>query len=328
MLHGDFMRAGTRSNKETNRVSANYNTNTLTNYEPKDYPAFNGFLSLIPLLVFGAVCTYMVVNSFHPVNSYRGASTVFAASGWVWGIGGGLSFLILLSGLTILQPNEQAVVTFFGEYRGVIAREGFYWVNPLARIEKYGARVENFETGKLKVNDANGSPIEIAAVISWRPSNIAQASLSLDDYHEFVIQQSEAALREIAGNHPYESKADEEQKISLRNGREAVANELVSALTKHMAKYGLEVNDASISHLSYAPEIAAAMLQRQQAEAIIDARKALIEGATSMVDGVVAHYTDEKSKVNLTDEEKGRLVTNLMVSLTADKSVTPTIPLS
>jgi regulator of protease activity HflC (stomatin/prohibitin superfamily) len=192
----------------------------------------------------------------------------------------------------------------------------------------------NFETNIMKVNDGNGNPIEIASVIVWRVFDPAKAILSLESYRNFVEQQSESAVREVSGEYPYEKNingvADDEEgnSMSLTKNRNDIEEILTRTLNNHMNKYGIQVINASFSHLSYAPEIASAMLQRQQAGAIVSARKIIVSASTSMVDDVISHYEKEGSKIDFTNEEKSKLASNLIVVLCSQQDVTPTLPLS
>jgi len=234
---------------------------------------------------------------------------------------GGLA-LIAISGFTVVNPNEAAVVQLFGSYLGSIKRTGFLWTIPLTSRKKVSLRIHNFESNKLKVNDHDGNPIEIAAVVVWQVRDSAEAMFEVEDYQNFIHVQSEAALRNLATSYPYD--AHNEEKISLRGNTVEVANELKREIHERLSKAGIEVIEARISHLAYAPEIASAMLRRQQANAIIAARQRIVEGAVSMVEMALAKL-EEGNIVKLDEERKAAMVSNLLVVLTSDRDAQPVV---
>lgn len=310
------------------------NENEYKSYDYKEYPSFSGFMMLGVLLLFVCFIGWQISSSFISVQGQYNTTTVFQTAGLIWGVGGFIGAVLIALGFIILDPNEHAVVLFCGQYRGVVKSEGFYWINPFTSYDKVSVKVENFETETLKVNDGNGNPIQIAAVIVWRVSNAAQSTLTVDSGSNFAQQQSEGALRGVAGSYPYEIIAKKDNKtetdnkgLSLRGNRDEIEVELVKSLKSHLSKYGIHVANATISKLSYAPEIAATMLQRQQAEAVVAARAAIVTGAIGIVDDVIAHYSEDDSKVELDKEAKNRLVTNLLVTLTSGQDATPVVPL-
>jgi regulator of protease activity HflC (stomatin/prohibitin superfamily) len=243
-----------------------------------------------------------------------------------WGIAltvlGEIVVLVLARGLFALNPNASAVITLFGDYQGTVRRPGFYWMNPFCVRRGISLRVRNLNTPTLKVNDLKGNPIEIAAVVVWRVGDTFRAVFEVDDYQNFVTIQSEAALRHLCSAYPYDSTAEHE--TSLRGSMDEVSKRLRSEVEERLSRAGVVVEEARLSHLAYAPEIAGAMLRRQQAEAIVSARFRIVEGAVGMVEAALEHL--EKSKtVTLDPERKAAMVSNLMVVLCGDHSVQPVI---
>ena len=230
----------------------------------------------------------------------------------------------LSMGLTVINPNEAAVATFFGEYVGTIRENGLRWVNPLYRRRKISLRARNLNGQKLKVNDKMGNPIEIAAVVVWHVSDTAQASFEVDNYQKFVEIQSEAAIRKLAGMYCYDTIEDEDAQITLRDGSGKINEMLEHELAERLARAGVSIHEARISHLAYSPEIAGAMLQRQQASAVVAARKQIVDGAVGMVEMALAKLS-EKGIVHLDEERKAAMVSNLLVVLCGEKSVSPVI---
>lgn len=234
--------------------------------------------------------------------------------------------LVLLIGFFIVNPNQSTVLVLFGKYQGTVKTDGFFWVNPFNKRRKISLRAHNFDNEPIKVNDKLGNPIMIGAVVVWRVKDTYKAAFDVNEYQEFVGIQSEAALRRMAGHYPYDEFHDEGEvgEISLRSGGKEVNDELEQALDRRLAIAGIEVLEARISHLAYANEIAGAMLQRQQATAIVAARRKIVEGAVGMVEMALAEL-NEKSIVDLDDEKKAAMVSNLMVVLCSDKSASPVV---
>lgn len=230
--------------------------------------------------------------------------------------------LLGLGGLFTVAPNEGQVLQLFGAYRGTAKQEGLRWANPFYSKKRISLRVRNFESGHLKVNDTDGNPIEIAAIVVWRVVDTAEAVFEVDDYEHFVKVQSEAAERNLATHFPYDTH--EEGKISLRGNTDEVAKRLRSEIQDRLAKAGVEVIEARISHLAYAQEIAAAMLRRQQAGAIIAARQKIVEGAVGMVD-MALDLLSKSDRVRLDEERKAAMVSNLLVVLCADREAQPVV---
>ena len=230
-----------------------------------------------------------------------------------------ISVLIVLSGFTIINPNEARVLTFFGRYMGTVTMNGLVWTVPVTQKQKVSLRFINFTSPKLKVNDSNGNPIEIGSVIVWRVENAAKAIFTVDAYQEFISNQSEIVIRSIAAQYPY----DAEGEISLRGNTGEITEKLINELQEKLQIAGILIKDAKISHLAYSPEIAVAMLRRQQAEAVLFARRRLVEGALGIVDDVLEHY--KKQDINLSDEHRIELINNLLVTLTSDREANPIV---
>ncbi|MGJ4729602.1 SPFH domain-containing protein [Luteimonas sp. SDU101] len=227
-----------------------------------------------------------------------------------------------LVGLYMVEPNQAAVLSLFGKYVGTVKEAGLRWNNPFFSKKKVSLRVRNFESGKLKVNELDGSPIEIAAVIVWRVVDSAEAVFNVDDYESFVHIQSEAALRAMATSYPYDQHEDGQ--ISLRSHPVEISDRLKEQLDERLASAGVDVLEARISHLAYAPEIAQAMLQRQQANAVIAARTRIVAGAVGMVEMALAEL-EKSGTVKLDEERRAAMVSNLLVVLCGDRSTQPIV---
>jgi hypothetical protein len=227
-----------------------------------------------------------------------------------------------LFGLTVVNPNEARVVQLAGVYKGTVRQQGFWWVNPLTSRRRVSLRVRNFESNHLKVNDHDGNPIEIAAVVVWRVVDTAEAIFQVNDYENFLHVQAESAVRVLATTYPYD--AHEEGQIALRISAVEVAHKLREEIQERLVQAGIEVIEARISHLAYAPEIASAMLRRQQANAIIAARKLIVEGAVSMVE-MALEQLSARHVVELDEERKAAMVSNLLVVLCGDRDPQPVV---
>jgi regulator of protease activity HflC (stomatin/prohibitin superfamily) len=249
-----------------------------------------------------------------------------AQAGQPWGVAFSILVLMLalgnFAGLTVVNPNQARVVTLFGVYKGSIKGAGFWWVNPLTSRRRLSLRVRNFESGRLKVNDHDGNPIEIAAVVVWRIVETFEAVFNVDDYEHFVHVQTEAAVRILATTYPYD--AHEDGSLSLRSSVGEISERLRHEIQERLAKAGIEVIEARISHLAYAPEIAGAMLRRQQASAVIAARQRIVEGAVGMVEMALDEIS-RKAVVQLDEERKATMVSNLLVVLCSERGVEPVV---
>lgn len=230
--------------------------------------------------------------------------------------------LLALNGFIIVNPNEAGVAIVFGRYIGSIKEDGFWWTNPFSVKRKISLKVRNFESGKMKVNDKEGNPVEIAAIVVWKVVETAEAVFNVESYENYVQVQSEAAVRNLASSYPYDSQSD--KVLSLRGSTHEVAEQMKTEVQERLSKAGVEVIEARISHLAYAPEIASAMLRRQQANAIIAARQRIVEGAVSMVE-MALDKLEAGGKVQLDEERKATMVSNLLVVLTSDRDAQPVV---
>lgn len=231
--------------------------------------------------------------------------------------------VFLAIGFLVLQPNESAVLTLFGKYKGTARFEGFWWVNPLYAKEKISLRMRNFTTPTLKVNDKTGNPIEVAAVAVWRVQDTAQAAFDVDDFEGYIKTQVEVSLRDVVSTHPYDATRDEA--VSLRGNTPAIAELLKSELQRAVDLAGLDVQELRITHLAYAPEVASIMLRRQQAEALIQAREKMVDGAIGMVKMALTRFNDE-GITELNANQRAQMVTNMMTVLLSENGATPVIP--
>ncbi|MFE3289307.1 SPFH domain-containing protein [Rhodococcus sp. NPDC059234] len=266
----------------------------------------NGFMVLLGLVVLAVIAAGVAATG----DAGIGGAVVIA-----------VVIVLIATGFTVINPNEAKVVQFFGRYVGSVDDAGFQWVIPLTTKRRVTLRVRNFETAKLKVNDAAGNPVEIAAVVVYKVVDSGKATFAVDDYEEYVAIQSEAAVRHLATTHPYDShQADV---TSLRDGAE-VAAELTAELRERTDLAGVEVIEARITHLAYAPEIAQAMLVRQQAAQVVAARTMIVEGAVGMV-GLALDRLGEQGVVELDEERKANMVSNLLVVLCGDKATQPIV---
>ncbi len=272
----------------------------------------SGGVVLIVLLVVLALCVTGFIRGL--VVQQPGLS-----------IGAGLAGLVdlfLMMGLFMVNPNEARVLQLFGRYVGTVKEQGFRWANPLYTKGRISLRIRNFESGRLKVNDTDGNPIEIAAVVVWKVVDTAEAAFEVDNFENYVHVQSEAALRNLATSYPYDTHEDD--KKSLRGNTAEIAEHLKAEIQARLTRAGVETIEARISHLAYAPEIASAMLQRQQAGAIIAARTRIVEGAVGMVEMALDLLSRQKI-VELDEERKATMVSNLLVVLCSEKATQPVV---
>ena len=275
----------------------------------------SGLLMLPVLLLLLGLCVFSLVKMIQSIQ--QADVLVFVLHGFA------IVFVsILLGGFFVVHPNQGVVLQLFGKYVGTARVPGLRWSNPFYSKRKVSLRVRNFETGHLKVNDSNGNPVEIAAVVVWRVVDTAEAVFEVDDYEEYVHVQSEAALRNLATAYPYDSY--EAAETSLRGHTSMVASHLKKEIQERLTKAEVEVIESRISHLAYAPEIAAAMLQRQQAAAIIAARQKIVEGAVGMVEMALDQLSG-KEIVRLDEVSKASMVSNLLVVLCSDRATQPIV---
>ena len=233
--------------------------------------------------------------------------------------------LLVAAPLVVIQPGEARVIQFFGRYVGTVRRTGLTWVAPFTTRRKVSVRVHNFETNALKVNDADGNPVELAAIVVWQVADTARASFAVEDYQGFVAVQAEAAVRHVATTHPYDANPDGGATgTSLRGSTDTVSAELAHEVAQRVAVAGVEIIEVRISHLAYAPEIAQAMLQRQQAGAVVAARERIVDGAVGMVE-MALNRLREQDVVELDEERKAAMVSNLLVVLCGDQRATPVV---
>ena len=275
---------------------------------------FNGF----PMVFLGiGILGFAVWRFVHAIAREDVAMLILAVLSFIVGI-------LTLVGLFTVQPNEARVLIFFGRYIGTCRTEGFRWGNPFAIKPKVSLRVRNLTSDTIKVNDASGSPIEIAAVIVWRVVDTAKAMFDVDIYEHFVSIQVETAVRSLATGHPYDPRDAEGSELSLRGDQEQIAEELKEELQKRLRVAGVEIGEARLTHLAYAPEIAQAMLRRQQAQAVVAARRLIVEAAVGMVDHALKDLSNQ-GIVQLDEERKATMVNNLMVVLTSEQSSVPVL---
>jgi len=278
-------------------------------------------------------------TTFKPMSGYIGLLAMFiiAPAGIALGImnqnafivvAAILIFIFLAVGLTAVSPNGSRVLTLFGAYKGTVRENGFFFINPFYKKQKISLRARNLDTPPIKVNDSLGNPIKIGAVVVWKVKETFRAAFDVDDYQNFVNIQSEAAIRKLAGAYPYDDFEDEDtgevNHLTLRSGGAEIDERLEDALTRRLEIAGIEVIEARISYLAYSEEIASAMLQRQQATAIIAARRKIVEGAVGMVDDALQQLSAKKI-VELDDDKKAAMVSNLRVVLCSDKAANPIV---
>jgi regulator of protease activity HflC (stomatin/prohibitin superfamily) len=278
--------------------------------QERDATTLPGMLMVLLLLVFTAGAAWWVIVSLLNLMNPVAAIIVLAFVLFLWG------------GFFIVQPNQTAVLQFFGKFVGVERASGLRWANPFYTKKQVTLRVRNFESSKLKVNDLEGSPIEIAAVVVWQVHDSAEAVFNVDSYEDFVHVQSEAALRQMATSYPYD--LHEEHKIALRSHSREINDHLKREIQERLERAGVTVLEARVSHLAYAPEIAQAMLQRQQAAAIIAARTRIVEGAVTIVHMALDRLA-EKGVVQLDEERKAAMVSNLLVVLCGERGAQPVV---
>jgi len=280
--------------------------------QEKTRNAASGYLALVVLPVFTLLCGWWLVRS---IVSVEVTQIVLAAIGL-------LTLLICYNGFFMVHPNQAKVLQLFGSYAGSVRQTGLRWANPFYSKVAVSLRVRNFESGQMKVNDSSGNPIDIAAVVVWKVVDSAEAVFEVDDYESFVHIQSEAALRNMATSYPYEAHGGEE--IALRSHPQDVAERLREEVQDRLDRAGVEVIEARISHLAYAPEIASAMLKRQQAQAIVAARTQIVDGAVGMVKMALTEL-EAQGVVDLDPERRANMVSNLLVVLCGEENARPVL---
>jgi len=272
----------------------------------KSYSPISGYLIFLIIITLLAICLAGVIFLKSPVFIFLVLPVIF-----------------LMPGFFFLNPNSSMVLVLFGDYRGTVKSSGFFWVNPLFSRKSISLRARNFDSEKIKVNDKVGNPIQIGVILVWQVKDTYKAAFEVDNYENFVRIQSDAAVRTLAGMYPYDN-FDNDSEMTLRSGHAEVNAALEETLRNRLDIAGIYVIEARIGHLAYAPEIAGAMLRRQQATAVVAARFKIVEGAVSMVQMALAHLT-EQNVIELDEEKKAAMVSNLMVVLCADKDVNPVI---
>jgi regulator of protease activity HflC (stomatin/prohibitin superfamily) len=272
----------------------------------------NGFLALVMFFVFAAIDIYALRAGILSNNT---------AILWFF-VPFTLFIVIWMMGFTVVQPNEARVLVLFGKYIGSIRESGFWWANPFTDKKRVSLRIRNFNSEKIKVNDLHGNPVEIAAVVVWQVVDSSRALFDVDNYVQFVDIQSETAIRALASEYPYDTQQENEP--SLRGNVQEISERMKKTVQTRLEVAGVTVIESRISHLAYAPEIAQAMLRRQQAQAIIAARQKIVEGAVGMVEMALRALSDQKI-VTLDEDKKASMVNNLMVALVSDREVSPVI---
>jgi regulator of protease activity HflC (stomatin/prohibitin superfamily) len=302
----------------------------------KELATLNGYLMLAVGLTLIIVSGWLIAQSFAPHG--------FASYQFGLGVGGAVVAVVLLSGLTVLQPNESLVCLLFGSYVGTEHRPGFWWVNPFNSKRKVSRRLETLECGPLKVNDAIGNPVDIGAVVVWRVEDAAKAVLEVGSYQNYVKAQSETALRRLASAHPYDHVEAEEavrqiaapistegqresliSKVTLRDGGDAITENLLMEIRSRMQPIGIAIDEARISHLAYSSEIAGAMLRKQAASAVVAARRMVVKGAVSIVENALSELERTKIGEGLDAERRAAMISNLLVVLVGDREAQPVI---
>ena len=277
--------------------------------QEKELKASNGYIMLFVFLIlfFGSIIGFIVISN-------------------AWFILGIIIALFILPGLILVNPNGSRVLLLFGDYKGTVKQNGLFWVNPFYTKNKISLRARNFDSERLKVNDKLGNPVMISTILVWRVRDTYKASFDVDNFENFVVVQTDAAVRKLASLYPYDNFADEglDEDITLRSSVNEVSDALEKELEERLNIAGIEVLEARIGYLAYANEIASAMLKRQQATAIVAARHKIVEGAVSMVE-MALHQLNEKELVDLDAERRAAMVSNLMVVLCSDKDATPVV---
>lgn len=272
----------------------------------KEYTPLSGYIMLLTVLILLGLGVWGLIAMRNPV--------------FIWPLA---IALLLMPGFFFINPNASMVLVLFGDYKGTVKRNGFYWVNPLFSKKHISLRARNFDSEKIKVNDKVGNPIQIGVILVWQVRNTFKAAFEVDNYENFVKVQSDSAVRKLAGQYAYDN-FEEDSEMTLRSGHDEINHSLEENLRSRLDMAGIHVIEARIGYLAYAPEIASAMLRRQQATAVVSARYKIVEGAVSMVEMALEHLS-RKNIIELDEERKAAMVSNLMVVLCADKDVSPVV---
>lgn len=273
----------------------------------RNYTPLSGYVGLLINAALLITFIIMIALTKHPIW----ATLIFA---WI----------LMIPGFFYVNPNGSRVLVLFGKYIGTVRKNGFFWVNPFYAKKKISLRARNFDSERIKVNDSIGNPIMISVILVWRVKDTFAAAFEVDDYENFVRVQTDAAVRKLAGTYPYDNFDDEQAEVTLRSGIKEVNEDLEKELDERLAIAGIEILEARIGYLAYAQEIASAMLRRQQATAIVAARHKIVEGAVSMVE-MALDQLKEKEVIDLDEDKRAAMVSNLMVVLCADKDVSPVV---
>lgn len=272
----------------------------------KEYTPLSGYIMLLTVLILLGLGIWGLIAMRNPV--------------FIWPLA---IALLLMPGFFFINPNASMVLVLFGDYEGTVKRNGFYWVNPFFSKKSISLRARNFDSEKIKVNDKVGNPIQIGVILVWQVHNTFKAAFEVDNYENFVKVQSDSAVRKLAGQYAYDN-FEEDSEMTLRSGHDEINHSLEENLRGRLDMAGIHVIEARIGYLAYAPEIASAMLRRQQATAVVSARYKIVEGAVSMVEMALEHLS-KKNIIELDEERKAAMVSNLMVVLCADKDVSPVV---
>lgn len=273
----------------------------------KVFNPMNGYtMVLVTLVLFAATIACVVI--FHPAIIAIAAPVL----------------ILMLKGFFIVNPNSSKVLVLFGAYKGTVRENGFFWANPFFHRQKISLRARNFDSEKVKVNDKIGNPIIINVILVWKVEDTSKAAFDVDNYEEFVRVQTDAAVRKLAGSYPYDNFDDEQAELTLRSGMDEVNEALENEITERLAIAGIKVMEARIGYLAYAPEIAGSMLKRQQAVAIVAARKKIVEGAVGMVEDALQKLSEDNI-IDFDDDKKASMVSNLLVVLCGDKEAQPIV---
>lgn len=273
----------------------------------KEIKASSGYSALLVVAILIGIIVSGIIMTKNPVF-----------------LAGILAVILMLPGFFIVNPNSSKVLVLFGAYKGTVKANGFFWANPFYSKQKISLRARNFDSERVKVNDKIGNPIMINVILVWQVLDTFKAAFDVDNYQEFVRVQTDAAVRKLAGSYPYDNFDDEQAELTLRSGMDEVNEALENEITERLAIAGIKVMEARIGYLAYAPEIASAMLKRQQAVAIVAARKKIVEGAVGMVEDALIQLSEDNI-VDFDDDKKASMVSNLMVVLCGDKEVVPVI---